>query len=166
MEPCFEYQSKFFCKGVSAACFVCIFMEGGWIGSRIDGFGLKKRTDCGVKRKIERIWGFRKYGGSRISCKFRPGLRTLPVKKFASWILKELRIVDLRRSLSVCRHFLQYFWDESFFLPKILKMSMSFTFTSLQINFYTYVSLSKGINWKKQTSTLHCNKRIPQYDFT
>ena len=99
--------------------------------ARIDGFGLKKRTDCGVKRKIERICGFRKYGGSRISCKFRPGLRTLPVKKFASWILKELRIVDLRHSLSVCRHFLHYFWDESFFLPKILKMSVSFTFTSL-----------------------------------
>ena len=36
--------------------------------------------------------------------------------------------------------------DESFFLPKILKMSMSFTFitftvfTSLQINVYAYVS--------------------------
>ena len=40
-------------------------------------------------------------------------------------------IVDLRRSLSVRRHFLHYVWDESFFLPKLLKMSMSFTFTSL-----------------------------------
>ena len=49
----------------------------------------------------------------------------LPVKtEFASWILKELRIVDLRNSLSVCWHFLHYFWDESFFLPKILKMSV------------------------------------------
>ena len=63
-----------------------------------------------------------------ISCEFCLGLRTLPVKKFASWILKELQIVDLRRSLSVCRYFLHYFWDELFFLPKILKMSMSFTF--------------------------------------
>ena len=88
--------------------------------------------------------------------------RTLPVKKFASWILRELRIVDFM-------HFLHYSWDESFFLPKILKMSMSFTFitfTSLKINCYTYVSFSKGIEWKKQTSTLHCNKRIPQYEYT
>ena len=42
-----------------------------------------------------------------------------------------------------------YVWDESFFLPKIPKMSMSFAFitftvfTSLQINVYAYVSFSK-----------------------
>ena len=79
--------------------------RGGQIGSQIDGFGLKKRTDCGVKPKIERICGFRKCGGSRFSCEFGSGLRTLSVKKFVSWILKELRVVDLKRLLSVCRHF-------------------------------------------------------------
>ena len=62
-------------------------------------------------------------------------LRTLPVKKFGSGILNELRIVDLRRSLSVCWHFLHYVWDESFFLPKMLKMAMSFTF--ITFTFFT-----------------------------
>ena len=131
-----------------------LFLGGGWIGSRIDGFGRKERTHCGVKRKIERICGFRKCGGSRISCEFGPGqLRTAPVKKFGSWILNELRIVDLRRSLSVCWHFLHYVWDKPFFLPKILKMSMSFTFTvfvSLKRNLHAYVSFSKGIKWQNK----------------
>ena len=49
------------------------------------------------------------------------------VKKFVSWILNELRVVDLRTSLVGMSAFLHNFWDVSFFLPKILKMSMSFT---------------------------------------
>ena len=37
---------------------VLIAERGGLIGFRIDGFDLKKRTDCGSFRDIERIGGF------------------------------------------------------------------------------------------------------------
>ena len=73
-----------------------------------------------------------------MNSEFGLGLRTLPVKKFGSWILNELRIVDLRRSLSVCWQFLHNVWDESFFLPKILQMSMSFTFITFRLSLLVY----------------------------
>ena len=70
--------------------------------------------------------------------------------------------MDLRRSLSVCWHFLHYVWDESFFLPKILKMSMGFTFiiftvfTSLQINVTpTFLSPRASSGKKNHLFSLH-----------
>ena len=103
-----------------------------------------------------------------LDCKLRS------VKKFRLWILKELRIVDLRHSLSVCWHFLHCVWDESFFLPKILKMSMSFTFItftvfttcSLQKRLQTFLSPRASSGKNKHLFTLHCNKPMPQYVFT
>ena len=50
--------------------------------------------------------------------------------------------MDLRRSLSVCWHFLHSVWDESFFLPKIIKMSMSFTF----ITFIVFTTVEPRFN--------------------
>ena len=71
----------------------------GWIGFRIDGFGLKKRTDCRFVRKIERIREFWKHSGSWISCKFWRGFRIVPVLMFGSWVLNEIWIIDLSSAL-------------------------------------------------------------------
>ena len=46
--------------------------EGGWIGFRIDGFGLEKRTDCGFAICAVN------HSGSWISCNFWRGFRIVP----------------------------------------------------------------------------------------
>ena len=72
------------------------FYRRGWIGFRIDGFGLKKRMDCGFVRQIERIRGFWKHCGSWISCNFFPDCACL---LFGLWALNEIWITDLSSAL-------------------------------------------------------------------
>ena len=62
---------------------------------RIDGFGFKKCRDYGLLLQIEWIGGFRKYGGTRSSCEYLPGLRTLSALKAGLRIpSKEVRMID------------------------------------------------------------------------
>lgn len=78
-----------------------------------------KQINCGFLQNIEQICG-----ELQIGCKFCPGLRTLPVKNFGSWIQYEFLIEDSVDCLGCFVGIGDLFSDESLSLKLLPKVAL------------------------------------------
>ena len=139
------------------------FYRGGWIGFPINGFGLKKRTDCGFVWKIEQIRGFWKHSRSWIGCNFWHGFldcacldvrilgpkRNLDYRSFFSlgWYVNEfIQIISFLKEVHLNSGVRQLLELYSVVLIKHVafftiwaKLTVAVTCTSLPLNLYTSV---------------------------